>query len=87
MVGDQLRLISEQSPTHDMSLREVADPFPIIYKFRGFAGLECLESFCDYFLVRASARETLPGELPTYFNPAFSYIINLPLNFSNQCIV
>ena len=84
MVGDQLRLISEQSPTNDMSLREVADPFPIIYKFRGFAGLE---SFCDYVLVRASARETLPGELPTYFNPAFFNIINLPLNFSYQCIV
>ena len=68
MVGDQLRLISAQSPTNDMRLRQVADPFPIIYKFRGFAGLE---SFYDYFLVRASALETLPGELPTYFNPAF----------------
>ena len=68
MVGDQLRLISVQSPTNDMSLREVVDPFPIIYKFRGFSGLE---SFYDYFLVRASARDILPGELPTYFNPAF----------------
>ena len=40
MVGDQLRLISVQSPTNDMSLREVADPFPIIYKFRGFMDLQ-----------------------------------------------
>ena len=72
MVGDQLQLISEQSPTNDMSLREVADPFPVVYKFRGFADLE---SFYDYFLVRASARETLPGELPTYFNSAFFLIL------------
>ena len=50
MVGYQLRLVSEQSPIYDMSLREVADQFPIlhVYKFRGFAGLE---SFYDYFLV------------------------------------
>ena len=78
MVGDQLQLISEQSPTNDMSLREVADPFPVIYKFRGFADLE------SFFLVCASARETLPGELPKYFNSAFFFNI---INFSYQCIV
>ena len=44
MVGDRLRLVSEQSPTYDTSLREVADL--ILYKFRGFAGLK---SFYDCF--------------------------------------
>ena len=57
MAGDQLRLVSEQSARGCRS---------ILYTFRGFAGLE---SFYDYFRVRANAYGTFAWRTSNRFKP------------------
>ena len=55
VVGDQLRLGHRTvSDLYDMSLREVADKFPILHKCRGFTGLD--HSTINFWFVQVPMR-------------------------------